>query len=127
MAFLIHQNDLEVPVKDFKLVRTLKHNLEAVLLEPGIHWSGKDAEGVQLSKITQPQDVNFAHFSSFTTPSKDNVLMNLALENEMKFIGSTSSTTSTLAQIYKLVSNVKPISADALPPTFKNEVCLRIC
>lgn len=97
------------------------------IISPGVHFLRDPRTKVYnfepyLRYITQPKDFNYATVPSFTPPSKDNYLAELAKNNNCQFTGSTSSTSSALSQFYLLVSNFKPITLDTLPVEFAGDL-----
>jgi hypothetical protein len=79
----------------------------------------------KLRYITQPSEFNFDALPSFTPPSRDKGLHELAKENGSRFAGSTSSVSSALSQIYLALSSFKDLSMDNFSSEFRDHVSSR--
>lgn len=82
---------------------------------PGVHILKDPRTGSYnfdpyLKKIVQPQDFNFDMLPGYKRPSEDSRLMDLARAHGKRFIGASSSLVGMLAQMYLLISNMKPIN-----------------
>ncbi|CAE6509457.1 unnamed protein product [Rhizoctonia solani] len=104
-------------------VPTLKHGLDRVLFNPGVHWLQDPHSRVYNfppELQTMPAFTSFAYdrINAFITSSKDTELTDLAKRHNKKFIGSTSSVSMILAHIYFLVSNWRDLELDVLSSAF---------
>ncbi|KAF8744306.1 Pet127 protein, partial [Rhizoctonia solani] len=104
-------------------VPTLKHGLDRVLFNPGVHWLQDPHSRVYNfppELQTMPAFTSFAYdrINTFITSSKDTELTDLAKRHNKKFVGSTSSVSMILAHIYFLVSNWRGIDLDILSGAF---------
>lgn len=104
-------------------VPTLKHNLDRVLFNPGVHWLQDPHSRVYNfppELQTMPAFTSFAYdrVNTFITSSKDTELADLAKRHGKKFVGSTSSVSMILAHIYFLVSTWRPLDLDILSGVF---------
>ncbi|CAE6410294.1 unnamed protein product, partial [Rhizoctonia solani] len=109
--------------EQFVPVPTLKHGLDRVLFNPGVHWLQDPHSRVYNfppELQTMPAFTSFAYdrVNSFITSSKDTELTNLAKRYNKKFVGSTSSLSMILAHIYFLVSNWRDLDLDILSSAF---------
>eukprot|EP01126_Amoeba_proteus_P007447 TRINITY_DN12682_c0_g1_i9.p1 TRINITY_DN12682_c0_g1~~TRINITY_DN12682_c0_g1_i9.p1 ORF type:complete len:200 (-),score=18.92 TRINITY_DN12682_c0_g1_i9:90-689(-) len=92
----------------------LSHGLSGVLFSPGIHYQANPLRD-WLKKINQPEEIDFDALPSFVPPSKDENLAQIAIKHNSKFMGSTSSLSGVLSQLYILFSKFKPTNASCLP------------
>ncbi|KAF8682508.1 Pet127 protein [Rhizoctonia solani] len=104
-------------------VPTLKHGLDRVLFNPGVHWLQDPHSRVYNfppELQTMPAFTSFAYdrINTFVTSSKDTELTDLAKRHNKKYVGSTSSVSMILAHIYFLVSNWRGIDLDVLSGAF---------
>ncbi|CAE6353018.1 unnamed protein product [Rhizoctonia solani] len=107
----------------FVPVPTLKHGLDRVLFNPGVHWLQDPHSRVYNfppELQTMPAFTSFAYdrVNTFITSSKDTELTDLAKRHNKKFVGSTSSLSMILAHIYFLVSNWRDLDLDTLSGAF---------
>jgi hypothetical protein len=98
----------------------LAHGLQRVLFNEGIHplrdlVTQKFNFTPFLSKIHQPNEINYDALPPFVTSSKDKVLHQLASANGCTFVGSTSSVGPILSQLYLLFSNFRSLDMRCLP------------
>ncbi|TBU46346.1 Pet127-domain-containing protein [Dichomitus squalens] len=116
------------PLKDVNKWRRnhvpkLAHGLEKVLSRQGVHWL-RDPETEKynfdqiLEKIPQPHEFAFDRLPGFVPSSQDESLIAYARKSKCKYIGSTSSLTGILTQIYLLLSDEKLVSLDNLSAEF---------
>jgi hypothetical protein len=63
-------------------------------------------------------EFDFDSLKEYKTSSEDQTLVQLARENKSKYIGSTSSMTSSLAHFHHLLSNWRPLNLDMLSRGF---------
>ncbi|KAI3657936.1 hypothetical protein MP638_000248 [Amoeboaphelidium occidentale] len=130
MRSLLLSSNVELPSfirpSTFENLPRLHHGLERVLFNPGVHYL-KDPRTNwynykrYLQRIVQPSKFNYDLLPQFTPPSQDTTLSELATEHNAKFVGSTSSTTAALSQIYFAVSGLKNIPTENYPKEFHNE------
>ncbi|CAE6427177.1 unnamed protein product [Rhizoctonia solani] len=107
----------------FVPVPTLKHGLDRVLFNPGVHWLQDPHSRVynfppELQAMPAFTSFAYDRVNSFITSSKDTELTNLAKQHNKKFVGSTSSLSMILAHIYFLVSNWRDLDLDTLSGAF---------
>ncbi|KAG0173394.1 hypothetical protein DFQ29_007973 [Apophysomyces sp. BC1021] len=107
-------------------VPSLAHGLDRVLFNPGVHYI-KDPRTDHynftsyLEDITQPTDFDYDALLPYTCPSEDKSLIELARRNSKRYVGSTSSVSSALAQFYFTLSKFKPVDITCLSTVFANE------
>ncbi|KAI8968018.1 mitochondrial protein Pet127-domain-containing protein [Mycotypha africana] len=107
-------------------VPQLAHGLQKVLFNPGVHYF-KDPRTKEynftpyLEAITQPSDFNYDAITPYITSSKDSSLIDLARAKAKRYVGSTSSISSALAQLYFLMSNLKPVDTACLSKVFTDQ------
>ncbi|KAI9252762.1 mitochondrial protein Pet127-domain-containing protein [Helicostylum pulchrum] len=107
-------------------VATLAHDLQKVLFNPGVHYL-KDPRTKKfnftpyLENITQPVDFDYEALAPYITSSRDNSLIDMAKEMQKKYIGSTSSVSAVLSQLYFVMSNFKEVNTSCLSRAFDNE------
>ncbi|KAF0852766.1 mitochondrial mRNA-processing protein PET127 [Andalucia godoyi] len=108
-------------------VPRLEHGLEIVLQQSGVFPLQLDDARYQfppyLKHIVQPDKIDFNAVPPFVTSSRDPALHSLAVANNSRYKGSTSSVTSILAQLYFLLTNFKTTHTDCLSPEFSNMTC----
>lgn len=95
---------------DTSNIPRLAHKLDRTLFSPGVHFLQDPRTRIYnfspyLKNIIKYEDFNFDLVEKFVTVSKDNTLLNAAIENGKKFYSSTSSMTSTLTQFYLFLNN----------------------
>lgn len=88
----------------------LAHQLDRTLFSPGVHFLQDPRTRVYnfppvLKKVIKYDDFNFDAIPSFTKVSKDEVLLQAAIDNDRQFYSSTSSMTVSLIQFYFLLNN----------------------
>jgi hypothetical protein len=91
----------------------LAHRLDRTLFSPGVHFLQDPRTRVYnfppfLKNVIDYEDFDFGAISRFTTVSKDELLLQLAIKNNKQFYSSTSSMTSALTQFYFLLNNYNP-------------------
>eukprot|EP01130_Rhizamoeba_saxonica_P002520 TRINITY_DN1230_c0_g1_i1.p1 TRINITY_DN1230_c0_g1~~TRINITY_DN1230_c0_g1_i1.p1 ORF type:complete len:484 (+),score=80.75 TRINITY_DN1230_c0_g1_i1:315-1766(+) len=115
---------VEIANYDPRDIPTLKHGLETVLFEKGLHISenkhskktseyNKRING-KASHIVQPHEIDMELVNDFVTSSTDPVLRELASEHKCKFTGSTSSVSGLLTNLYFLITRRYQVSTGAL-------------
>eukprot|EP01017_Pseudomicrothorax_dubius_P050461 TRINITY_DN9566_c0_g1_i2.p1 TRINITY_DN9566_c0_g1~~TRINITY_DN9566_c0_g1_i2.p1 ORF type:complete len:630 (-),score=137.85 TRINITY_DN9566_c0_g1_i2:37-1926(-) len=96
----------------------LYHHLDHIVHRPGIYPIDsflplqKDG-GKFLKNIYQPEEIDFSRIPPYIPPSKDSTLLNFARDANIKYVMSTSTISSALAQIYYMFSGFRI-------PSFKN-------
>ncbi|OWZ28709.1 hypothetical protein C356_06332 [Cryptococcus neoformans c45] len=113
------------PPREMKVAR-LRKGLNRVLFSPGIHQLRDPRTGVwnfdaSLSDIPQPQDFAFHRCPSYITPSQDMELLDLAQKYACRFLGSTSTVSKSLSQIYFALSGGRGIDTSILSQDFSTE------
>ncbi|KAK6432542.1 hypothetical protein LTR95_011291 [Oleoguttula sp. CCFEE 5521] len=130
----VDANGLEVTALDIEQppVPNLSFGLERVLFNPGVYQLQDPHSRVYnfdpyLQNIMPVDEFDFNALKEYKTSSKDNALSDLALTHGKKYIGSTSSMTSTLGHFHYLLSNWRDLNLDMLsvnfpapPKTFTN-------
>lgn len=71
-----------------------------------------------IQKIMPVAEFDFNALAEYKTSSQDVLLASMAEEHEIKYVGSTSSMTSTLGHFHYLLSNWRPINIDMLSKGF---------
>eukprot|EP00834_Sanchytrium_tribonematis_P005230 NODE_303_length_10328_cov_1.228077.p2 type:complete len:499 gc:universal NODE_303_length_10328_cov_1.228077:2416-920(-) len=94
----------------------LEHNLEQVILNNRINWVHEGYSNIRkIPKISQDQVTKVQHY---TPPSQDKRLISNA-KRKHRFIGSTSTVTGILSQIYYLISQKRRLNVDGLSSAFQ--------
>lgn len=106
-------------------VPNLCHDLSRVLFNPGIYQLQDPRSRVYnfdpyLEKIMPISDFDFNVLKEYITSSRDENLRSLALQHGKKYVGSSSSMTSTLAQFHFLLSQWRDINTEALSRGFSD-------
>ena len=107
-------------------VPPVQYGLERVLFNPGVTQLQDPHSRVfnfdpYLQKIMPIHEFDFNALKEYKTSSQDVMLAQLANEHGKKYIGSTSSMTSTLAHFHYLLSNWRPLNLGMLSKGFKEE------
>ena len=94
---------------------------------PGVHWlQDPDTKEYNfdsyLGNIPQVRDFAFDRLPGFVPSSQDTALIAQAREAKCKYVGSTSSLTGILTQIYLLLSEEKLVNLDNLSEEFQTAV-----
>ncbi|KAI9312750.1 mitochondrial protein Pet127-domain-containing protein [Dichotomocladium elegans] len=105
---------------------TLAHGLDRVLFNPGVHHLKDPRTHVYnftpfLEYLTQPIDFNYDMLAPYISPSKDKNLTELAKMRKKRYVGSTSSVSSALSQVYFTLTNFKPVNMLGLSMHFADE------
>nr|XP_018267045.1 uncharacterized protein I303_01028 [Kwoniella dejecticola CBS 10117]OBR89203.1 hypothetical protein I303_01028 [Kwoniella dejecticola CBS 10117] len=74
-----------------------------------------------LHSIPQPESFAFHRCPPYITPSQDQELVELAQRNNCGFVGSTSTLTKALSQIYFAISGGKGVDLSTLSQDFSSE------
>ncbi|KAI9250503.1 mitochondrial protein Pet127-domain-containing protein [Phascolomyces articulosus] len=106
-------------------VAKLAHGLDRVLFNPGVHYlrdprTQKLNFPESLEYITQPEDFDYETLTPYITSSKDSKLLDMARKHDTRYIGSTSSVSSMLSQLYFLISQSKPVDTSIFSHKFKD-------
>ncbi|KAF7507045.1 hypothetical protein GJ744_010973 [Endocarpon pusillum] len=101
----------------------LCHDLSRVLFNPGIYQLQDPRSRVYnfdpyLEKIMPVSEFDFKILKEYITSSRDGTLRSLALEHGKKYVGSSSSMTSTLAQLHFLLSQWREINTEVISRGF---------
>ena len=104
-------------------VPSLQHGLDKVLFNQGIYQLQDSRSRVYnfdpyLQKIMPVTDFDFGALKQYQTSSQDEALLKLADFAGSKYLGSTSSMTSTLAHFHFLLSNFRPVETKMLSRGF---------
>lgn len=104
-------------------VPNLCHDLSRVLFNPGIYQLQDPRSRVfnfdpYLEKIMPVSEFDFELLKEYITSSRDENLRSLALEHGKKYVGSSSSMTSTLGQFHFLLSQWRDINTEAVSRGF---------
>ncbi|KAI8579361.1 hypothetical protein K450DRAFT_242879 [Umbelopsis ramanniana AG] len=110
------------PVK----VDNLAHGLDRVLFNPGVHVLQDPRTKVYnftpfLQNITQPKDFDYDALAPYITSSRDSSLRDMAKQLDKQYVGSTSSISAALSQIYFMLSNFRPVDTSPLSNDFQKE------
>ncbi|WVR05992.1 hypothetical protein IAU60_003020 [Kwoniella sp. DSM 27419] len=113
------------PQRKMKIAR-LRKTLGRVLFSPGVHPLRDPRSGVWnyepgLNDIPPPEKFAFHRCPPYITPSQDEELLGLAQQNDCRFLGSTSTLTKALSQIYFAISGGKGVDLSALSQHFASE------
>lgn len=101
----------------------LEYGLDRVLFNPGVYQLQDPASRVYnfdpyLQKIMPVVEFDFDSLKEYKTSSQDQALAELAKAQKKRYIGSTSSMTSSLAHFHYLLSNWRPINLSMLTDGF---------
>ena len=107
-------------------VPNLCHDLSRVLFNPGIYQLQDQRSRVYnfdpyLEKLMPVSEFDFKVLKEYITSSADEILRSLALKHGKKYVGSSSSMTSVLAQFHFLLSAWRDINTDALSRGFSDK------
>lgn len=110
----------------FYRVPKLAHHLDLVVQTPGIYRMSEISklqpdQGLYLKSIPKTEDINFDRIPPYIPPSKDELLLQFAKESKIKYVMSTSTISSVLAQIYFLFSSFKNPKFDNIFEEYENE------
>lgn len=101
----------------------LEYGLDRVLFNPGVYQLQDPASRVYnfdpyLQKIMPVVEFDFDSLKEYKTSSQDEALAKLAKDQDKRYIGSTSSMTSSLAHFHYLLSNWRNVNLDMLTTGF---------
>lgn len=104
-------------------VPCLEYGLDKVLFNPGVYFLQDPSSRVYnfdpyLQDIMPAVDFDFNALKEYKTSSQDRVLSTIAKEHKKRYIGSTSSMTSTLGHFHYLLSNWRPVNLKMLSRGF---------
>ncbi|WVQ97270.1 hypothetical protein IAU59_004381 [Kwoniella sp. CBS 9459] len=110
------------PLREMKIAR-LRRPLSRVLFSPGVHPLRDSRTGTwnfdpSLHDIPTPEEFAFDRCPQYITPSQDEELLQLAEKNGARFLGSTSTLTKALSQIYFAISGGKGVDIKTLSQDF---------
>ncbi|KAG1761033.1 mitochondrial protein Pet127-domain-containing protein, partial [Suillus occidentalis] len=111
------------PPSEHKPIAQLAHGLDRVLFNPGVHWLQDPHSRVYnfspwLESIPKVTDFAFERVTGFIRSSQDEDLHTLAQIHSRPYVGSTSSLTGLLSQIYFLISGNKEVDTSVLSSAF---------
>lgn len=115
---------LEIPQPS---VPGLAYDLDRVLFNPGVYQLQDPHSRVfnfdpYLQKVMPVADFDYDALKKYKTSSEDVALTSLALEHSKRYIGSTSSMTSTLAHFHYLISDFRPLNLNMLSRGFPDKL-----
>lgn len=116
----LHVQPLDIPQPP---VPYLQHGLDRVLFNPGVYQLQDPSSRVYnfdpyLQNIMPVVEFDFDALKEYKTSSKDEALAAIARKHSSKYIGSTSSMTSTLTHFHFLLSNWRPVNLRMLSDGF---------
>ncbi|KAK3713899.1 hypothetical protein LTR37_008149 [Vermiconidia calcicola] len=105
----------------------LQYGLDRVLFNPGVYQLQDPHSRVYnfdpyLQKIMPVVEFDYNALKEYKTSSQDTALATLAKEKGKRYIGSTSSMTSTLGHFHYLLSNFRPINLQMLSRGFPDSL-----
>ncbi|SMR56639.1 unnamed protein product [Zymoseptoria tritici ST99CH_1E4] len=101
----------------------LEYGLDRVLFNPGVYQLQDSVSRVYnfdpyLQNIMPAVEFDFDSLKEYKTSSEDQTLVQMAKKTQSKYIGSTSSMTSSLAHFHHLLSNWRPLNLDMMSKGF---------
>ncbi|EME81983.1 uncharacterized protein MYCFIDRAFT_115596, partial [Pseudocercospora fijiensis CIRAD86] len=104
----------------------LEYGLDRVLFNPGIYQLKDPVSRVYnfdpyLEKIMPAREFDFNALKEYKTSSQDKALSAIAQQQDKRYIGSTSSMTSTLAHFHYLISNWRPLNHSMISRGFSKD------
>ncbi|WOO83341.1 mRNA degradation protein, mitochondrial [Vanrija pseudolonga] len=121
----------DVPIRGVKSPREAKvarlaRGLQRVLFAPGVHSLRDPRTGVwnfepELAEVPEPEQFAFHRMPQYITASKDDELAQMAEGDGLRFIGSTSTLTQALSQIYFTLSGGRGVDHTTLSGEFSSE------
>lgn len=111
-------------------VPRLSYGLDRVLFNQGVYQLQDPRTRVfnfdpYLREIMPVSQFDYGALTQYITSSRDNLLLSKAVEENKKYVGSTSSMSSTLSHFHFLLSNWRPIEYGNLSGTIPCK--LKIC
>ncbi|POS85128.1 hypothetical protein EPUL_003938 [Erysiphe pulchra] len=119
------------PINHGKInVPRLSYGLDRVLFNQGVYQLQDPRTRVfnfdpYLREIMPVSQFDYGALSKYITSSSDNLLLSKATKENKKYVGSTSSMSSTLSHFHFLLSNWRPIEYGNLSGTIPSK--LKIC
>lgn len=119
------------PINNGKIsVPRLSYGLDRVLFNQGVYQLQDPRTRVfnfdpYLREIMPVSQFDYGALSKYITSSRDNILLSKAIEENKKYVGSTSSMSSTLSHFHFLLSNWRPIEYGNLSGKIPSK--LKIC
>ncbi|KAI9842091.1 MAG: hypothetical protein M1838_003275 [Thelocarpon superellum] len=115
----LHVEQPEVP--------SLAYGLERVLFNPGVYHLQDPRSKVfnfdpYLQKIMPVAEFDFQALKEYITSSRDSSLKTLAEAQGKKYVGSSSSMTTSLSHFHFLLSQWRPINTDVLSQGFTDRL-----
>lgn len=119
----LHVHALKIPQPP---VPGLEYGLDRVLFNPGVYQLQDPSSRVYnfdpyLQDIMPAVEFDFNALKEYKTSSEDKALSAIAKEYQKRYIGSTSSMTSTLAHFHYLLSNWRKLNLDMLSRGFSDQ------
>ncbi len=107
-------------------VPRLSFDLSRVLFNPGVYQLQDPRSRVYnfdpyLQRVMPVTEFNFDALNPYITSSEDENLQKLAVQNEKRYIGSSSSMTSVLQHFHFLLSSWRTLNVDSLSRGFQVE------
>jgi hypothetical protein len=107
-------------------VPQLSHDLSRVLFNPGVYQLQDPRSRVwnfdpYLGKIMPVSEFNFGALNKYMTSSEDAHLRQIAIKQKKRYIGSTSSLSSTLSHFHFLLSGFRDLTMDNMSKGFGEE------
>ncbi|KAF7192608.1 mRNA degradation protein, mitochondrial [Pseudocercospora fuligena] len=104
----------------------LEYGLDRVLFNPGVYQLKDPSSRVYnfdpyLEKIMPATEFDFNALKEYKTSSQDKALSAIAQKEDKRYIGSTSSMTSTLAHFHYLISNWRPLNHEMISRGFAKD------
>ena len=119
----LHIDALKIPQPP---VPGLEYGLDRVLFNPGVYQLQDPTSRVYnfdpyLQDIMPAMEFDFNALKEYKTSSEDKALATIAKDYQKKYIGSTSSMTSTLGHFHYLLSNWRALNLDMLSRGFPDK------
>jgi len=114
------------PTEEQAPVPRLSYGLDRALFNPGVYHLQDPRSRVfnfdpYLSRIMPIKEFDFNALKDYITSSKDVTLIEMAKKYGMRYTGSTSSMTSTLAHFHYLLSSWRPLNYALTSNGFKSQ------
>ncbi|GAB7323219.1 hypothetical protein MBLNU13_g05709t1 [Cladosporium sp. NU13] len=128
---LVEAKDLQITALDIKQppVPELSYGLDRVLFNPGVTWLQDQHSRVYnfdpyLQNVMPVEEFDFNALQEYKTSSQDSMLSELAKAHGKKYVGSTSSMTSTLSHFHYLLSGWRDLNLGMLSRQFPEDRCV---
>jgi hypothetical protein len=125
----VHAKDLRITPLNIEQppVPGLSHGLDKVLFNPGVMSLQDQHSRVYnfdpyLQHIMPVEEFDFNALQQYKTSSQDGALSELAKRHEKKYVGSTSSMTSTLSHFHYLLSGWRDLNLGMLSRQFPDKL-----